>query len=92
MKARIGRMGLMGLMTASLALPLMAQTAAPPVVVTVGTNNVAPSGTNDVTTGITTVPDFLGSVWNTMVGTGLTNLNATLYGTYTPSVKQSGWD
>lgn len=41
-------------------------------------------------TNTTTVPQFMTDVWQTLVGEGLTNLSATIYGTYTPSIKEWG--
>lgn len=41
-------------------------------------------------TNTTTVPLFFGEVWNTLIGQGLTNFSATVYGTYTPSLKKWG--
>lgn len=52
----------------------------------IGVSVTSPAQTNTTTT----IPIFLGDVWNTLVGQGLTNLSATIYGTYTPSLKQWG--
>jgi hypothetical protein len=41
-------------------------------------------------TNVTSVPNLLGTMWDTMVGQGLTNLNTTVYGTYTPKIKEWG--
>ena len=38
-----------------------------------------------------TVPQFFGTVWETVIGEGLTNLSVTTFGTYTPKNKQWGF-
>lgn len=48
------------------------------------------AGYSQVTNGTTTVPEFMGSVWNTLIGQGLTNLDVAIAGTYTPSTKYWG--
>lgn len=48
-----------------------------------------PPATNIV--GTVGVGEFLGTAWNTMIGQGLTNLSATIYGDYTPSLKKWGY-
>lgn len=52
----------------------------------IGLCSVGYSQTNNTTT----VPIFLEDVWNTMIGQGLTNISATIYGTFTPSIKEWG--
>lgn len=41
-------------------------------------------------TNTTTVPQFLTDTWAVLFGQGLTNLSATIYGTYTPALKEWG--
>ena len=67
------------ILAAACALPGFSQT-------TTTDTNAPPAPT----TGTTTVPNLLGSVWDTIVGQGLTNLNTTIYGTYTPKIKEWG--
>ena len=47
-------------------------------------------GAQAQTTNTITVPQFFDSVWNTLIGDGLTNLSVTTFGTYTPKNKQWG--
>lgn len=55
-------------------------------ILVIGLCSVGYSQTNNTTT----VPIFLGDVYETLIGQGLTNLSATVYGTYTPSLKKWG--
>lgn len=53
---------------------------------------VPPTGTMDTNiVGTIGAGEFLGTVWDTLVGQGLTNLSVTAYGTYTPSLKDWGY-
>lgn len=69
--------------TLALTFGAQAQTNFPPV---------PPTGTLDTNiVGTIGAGEFLGTVWDTLVGQGLTNLSATVYGTYTPSLKDWGY-
>lgn len=54
------------------------------------TNTVTSDGTNVVDGTFQTVPNLLGSLFDTVVNPGLTNLSVAMVGTYTPKLEEWG--